>query len=69
MDCYCGNVLEVKDSRGTKLLAMSSKAHTAFFEPERELILQHVDRIVHSDIDTIETIGGGGVRCMLGELH
>lgn len=33
-----------------------------------QALCQHTDELVHVPIDTIETIGGGGVRCMMAEL-
>jgi hypothetical protein len=68
MNEFCGNCLEVKSVSGTKILVMSSRAYSAFSEEQRATILRHVDKILHADITTIETIGGGGVRCMMGEL-
>eukprot|EP00983_Pelagomonas_calceolata_P071478 1151258-Pelagomonas_calceolata.AAC.2 len=46
----------------------STSAYNAFTEQQREAILRHVSAIVHSPIDTLENVGGGGVRCTLGEL-
>ena len=40
----------------------------AFTEEQRSTILKHVSEILHTDISTIEEIGGGGIRCMMGEL-
>jgi len=65
---FCGNVLEVRNHKGEKLMTMSSRAYDAFTEEQRATILKHVDRIVHTPIPIIETIGGGGVRCMMGEI-
>lgn len=68
MDQFCGNVLELKGTDGKKLLAMSTRAYKAFTDTQKRKILKHVNQIVHSDISTIESIGGGGVRCMMAEL-
>jgi hypothetical protein len=64
----CGNVLEVSSLNGRRVLAMSTRAYTHFTEDQRAFLLKHVDEIVHADISTIENIGGGSVRCMMGEL-
>jgi hypothetical protein len=68
MNNFCGNILEIKSTEGKRLLCMSTRAYENFTDPQRRKLLKHVDQLVHSDIRTIETIGGGGVRCMMGEL-
>jgi arginine deiminase len=68
MNNFCGNVLEIKSMSGRKIFVMSTQAYNSFTEEQRSLILKNVDEILHADITTIETIGGGGVRCMMGEL-
>jgi len=68
MNEFCGNVLEVRGAEDRKILVMSSRAYEGFGEETRAVLLQHVDEILHTDISTIEHVGGGGVRCMLGEL-
>jgi len=68
MNEFCGNALEVKGKDGRKVMVVSTRAYNAFTEEQKETILKHVDEILHVDIPIIETIGGGGVRCMMGEL-
>jgi len=65
---FCGNVLEVRNKKGERLLAMSTRAYDAFTEEQRATLLKHVDKLIHTPIPIIETIGGGGVRCMMGEI-
>ena len=64
----CGNVLELEDGRGLPVLAMSSQAHNTFTEDQRRLMRRHVAALHHAPIDTLERIGGGSVRCTLGEI-
>jgi hypothetical protein len=68
MDRLCGNALEVADWRGLPVMAMSTQAHDAFTEEQRRAMLRHCAALVHSPIDTLERVGGGGVRCSLAEL-
>lgn len=68
MNCFCGNVLEVRGTSGQKIMVMSSRAHAAFTEEQKDTMLKHVDQLLHVPIPTIEDVGGGGVRCMMGEL-
>ena len=65
---YAGNVLQVMSKDKKSYLVMSSKAHDSYTADQKETILRHVDGIIHSPLDTIETLGGGGARCMLAEV-
>lgn len=44
------------------------QAYEAFTEDQRAAILRHCADIAHAPIDTIEQVGGGGVRCTIAEL-
>lgn len=68
MDALCGNALELQDGRGLPVMAMSTQAYNAFTEDQRRAIRRHCADIVHAPIDTLERVGGGGVRCTLAEL-
>lgn len=68
MDGLCGNALEVQDGNGLPAMAMSTQAYNVFTADQRSTILRHCANIIHSPIDTLERIGGGGVRCTLGEI-
>ena len=64
---FAGNVLEIRNGRGERLIAMSSAAHAAFTAEQRE-VLSAFATLVHAPIPTIERLGGGSVRCMLAEV-
>jgi hypothetical protein len=68
MDALCGNVLELRGGHGLPVLAMSTQAHDAFTPEQRAAMRRHVAALVHAPIDTLESVGGGGVRCALAEL-
>ncbi|GAX75298.1 hypothetical protein CEUSTIGMA_g2743.t1 [Chlamydomonas eustigma] len=68
MDHLCGNALEVKSSKGLPVMAMSTQAYNALSEEQRAAIRRHVADIIHAPIDTLEKVGGGGVRCTLAEV-
>jgi hypothetical protein len=69
MGAFCGNILEVRSARdGLPMMAMSTGAFNRFTEQQRAALLGHVSRLVHVQLDTIEYVGGGGVRCCIGEL-
>ena len=68
MAALCGNVLELEDGRGLPVLALSTQAHNHFTPEQRTILLRHFAALHHAPIDTLEHIGGGGVRCALAEL-
>lgn len=63
---FAGNVLELRGKNGASLLAVSAKAFAAFTPIQKERIEKH-SNIVALSIPTIETIGGGSVRCMIAQ--
>jgi len=65
---FCGNALQLTDASGQLVVAMSSRAHAAYTGSQKKTLHKHVDRIIHSDLATIEKYGGGSARCMLLEL-
>jgi hypothetical protein len=67
MSRFAGNLLQVENASGQTLLVMSSQAYAALTAEQIET-LQAFDPIVHSDIRTIETHGGGSARCMMAEV-
>ena len=68
MGCFCCNVLELLDGAGLPILALSTAAFDAFQPEQRATLLGCVARLVHVPVPTVEAVGGGGVRCCLGEL-
>ena len=68
MAAFCGNVLELENDRGETLIVMSDRALGAFTDEQRAALSAHAE-LVHADLTTIETHGGGSARCMLAELH
>ncbi len=67
MSQFAGNMLEVTNTRGEKLLVMSTQAFKSL-KKEQVSTLERYVRIVHSPIYTIEKIGGGSARCMMAEI-
>jgi len=64
---FAGNALELLSRDSTRLIAMSTRAWAAFTPGQQQRIAAHV-KVVAVPIPVIETIGGGGVRCMLAEI-
>ena len=66
MHQFAGNMLQVRGS-DQKYMVMSTAAFKSL-EPEQiEAIEKHCE-IVHSNLKTIETCGGGSARCMMAEV-
>jgi hypothetical protein len=67
LNYMCGNILELTSSTNETVIAMSTTARNGFTEEQRNQLSQF-GKIVHADINTIESVGGGSVRCMLAEI-
>lgn len=67
MNRFAGNMLQVHNQQGKRFLVMSSQAYHSL-TPEQIQILEAYQPLLHSDISTIETHGGGSVRCMMAEI-
>ena len=68
MHQFAGNMLELRNDRGEKLLIMSLTAKNSL-TPQQMALLETDVRIVAPDIDAIETAGGGSARCMIAEIY
>jgi hypothetical protein len=68
MNHFAGNMLQVQNSNGEKLLVMSDQAYESL-SPKQIKKLESYNRILHSSLNVIEANGGGSARCMLAEIH
>lgn len=68
VNCFAGNMLEVKNDNGNPILLLSSRAFHSLTELQRENIKQFTI-LLPVDIPTIEMNGGGSARCMVVENH
>jgi hypothetical protein len=68
MNQFAGNMLQLENQSGEKLLVMSSAAWNALL-PEQIGKLTKFNRILHASLRQIETNGGGSARCMIAEIH
>ncbi|HTD94310.1 MAG TPA: arginine deiminase-related protein [Chitinophagaceae bacterium] len=68
MNHFAGNMLQVNNRQGEKLLVLSSQAYASLTDRQVEE-LTAFNRIIHSSLDTIEANGGGSARCMMAEIH
>jgi hypothetical protein len=61
-------MLQVENKSGEKILVMSQQAWQSLTTEQQEE-LQSYNEVLYSDIETIETNGGGSARCMLAAVH
>ncbi|GAA4271280.1 arginine deiminase-related protein [Aquimarina gracilis] len=64
---FAGNMLQVAGSGDKRYLVMSSAAFKSLTKDQISKIEKHC-AILHSDLTTIETLGGGSARCMMAEV-
>ena len=67
MNCFAGNMLQVKNSAGKRFLVMSQSAFDALNNNQIERLKSYNEFII-IPIPTIEKVGGGSVRCMMAEV-
>lgn len=64
---FAGNMLQLVNNAGERIMVMSTQAYNSLTEGQRRTISES-NRIVHSSLNTIETLGGGSARCMMAEI-
>jgi hypothetical protein len=64
---FAANVLELAAPDGN-LIALSTTALRSLAPAQRRTLESHAV-LIPAEIPTIERVGGGGVRCMLAEIH
>ena len=68
MNQFAGNMLEVKNAEDENLIVMSKNAFSALND-DQKTCLEKYGKLIYSDINIIETNGGGSARCMMAEVH
>lgn len=67
MQNFAGNMLQVQNNSGEKFLVMSQSAYKSLNRDQVSAIEKYCE-IIYSDLEVIETNGGGSARCMLAEV-
>lgn len=67
MNAFAGNMLQVKNRDGIPFVVMSSQAYHSLSQKQIKQ-LEAFNQIIHADLQTIETNGGGSARCMMAEI-
>jgi hypothetical protein len=65
---FAGNMLMVRNIDRDKFLIMSTQAYDSLRSDQKNILNEYA-RIIHTDLNTIERIGGGSARCMMTEIH
>ncbi len=68
MNHFAGNMLQVQTLEGGKVLVMSDQAYKSL-KPDQIETLESYNPIIHPELTTIETYGGGSARCMMAEVY
>jgi hypothetical protein len=64
---FAGNMLQVTNAAGQQLMVMSTQAFESL-TTDQIATIEKTNRILHSSLETIETLGGGSARCMMAEV-
>jgi len=64
---FCGNLLQVVTKEGEPITVLSSTAFNHLTVAQKE-DLTGFGRLLSIPISTIETVGGGSIRCMMAEI-
>jgi hypothetical protein len=67
MEHFAGNIVELGTPSGSSLIVMSRSAHGMMSADQLELLSRY-GIVQPIPIETIETVGGGSVRCMIAEV-
>ena len=67
MQNFAGNMLQVQNQSGKRFLVMSQSAYKSLNRDQVSAIEKYCE-IIYSDLEVIETNGGGSARCMLAEV-
>lgn len=67
MHQFAGNMLQVVGKHEKRYLAMSNAAYESLTDSQVSMLARHCE-LLFSDLETIETSGGGSARCMMAEV-
>ena len=64
---FAGNMLQVINDKQERIMVMSTQAFESL-TAQQIATIEKTNRILHSSLETIETLGGGSARCMMAEV-
>jgi len=66
---FCGNILQLRSANsGASVIAMSASCLQGFTEDQLQALGNYGKIVPFPISNTIEFVGGGSARCMLGEI-
>lgn len=68
LQCFAGNCLELITRDDKRILAISKRCLEGLTKANKDKLSRHV-QLVPCSVDTIEHVGGGGIRCMIAGVH
>lgn len=68
MEKFAGNMIQLSNRRGRKFLVMSAAAYKSLRASQLMMIETYMEPLF-SDLETIETLGGGSARCMIAGIY
>ncbi len=68
IDNFAGNEIELEGADGKRYTVMTHSTFNVLTD-EQKAVIQKSSEILIGDVHTIETYGGGSVRCMISELY
>ena len=68
LESFACNVIELESDAGNPVIAISAAAK-ASLRPDQLNRLQSFGELLDVPIPTIERVGGGGIRCMIADIH
>ena len=63
---FAGNMLEIENENNKKFIVMSKRAYKSL-DKDQITAIENYNEIIYSDLNIIETLGGGSARCMIAE--
>ncbi len=68
MSQFAGNMLEISNKKEEHFLVMSGTAYRSLNKEQLTKITRHT-QVIHPELHTIESNGGGSARCMMAEIY
>ena len=66
---FAGNIIELRRADGRPAVVISSAAVRSLDADQLSILETAGGSLLEVDIPTIEAVGGGGIRCMIADVH
>ncbi len=67
LNSFAGNMLQVRNTENELFLVMSTQAYQSLTGSQVNQ-LSEFNKLIHANLQTIESAGGGSARCMIAEI-